>query len=69
MSVHELNERKSSLQVIDVRSPGEWKRGHVPGALHIYVPELVAERVSFIATNRRRFTAEAAIARASLQAF
>src|SRR3989475_4830084 len=40
MSVHELNDRKSSLQVIDVRSPGEWKKGHVPGARHIYVPEL-----------------------------
>ena len=40
MSVHELNERKSSLQVVDVRSPGEWKRGHVPGARHIFVPEL-----------------------------
>src|SRR5947207_2062799 len=26
MSVHELNDRKSSLQVIDVRSPGEWKK-------------------------------------------
>src|SRR6266513_539664 len=26
MSVHELNDRKSALQVIDVRSPGEWKK-------------------------------------------
>src|ERR671925_681913 len=40
MSVHELNERKSSLQIVDVRSPGEWKKGHVPGAQHIFVPEL-----------------------------
>src|SRR5213594_1272060 len=40
MSVHELNEWRSSLQVIDVRSPGEWRRGHVPGAHHVYVPEL-----------------------------
>ena len=40
MSVHELNARKSSLQVLDVRSPGEWKKGHVPGALHMFVPEL-----------------------------
>jgi hydroxyacylglutathione hydrolase len=40
MSVHELNARKSSLQVLDVRSPGEWKKGHVPGAIHIFVPEL-----------------------------
>ena len=45
MSVHELNARKSSLQVVDVRSPGEWKKGHVPGARHIFVPEL-AKRMS-----------------------
>jgi hydroxyacylglutathione hydrolase len=40
MSVHELNERKSSLQIVDVRSPGEWKKGHVPGAHDIFLPEL-----------------------------
>src|SRR5207247_10187721 len=40
MSVHELNERKSSLQVLDVRSSGEWKKGHVPGGIHSFVPEL-----------------------------
>jgi len=40
LSVHELNERKSSLQILDVRSPGEWKKGRVPGAQHIFVPEL-----------------------------
>jgi hydroxyacylglutathione hydrolase len=40
MSVHELNEQKSSLQVIDVRSPGEWKKGHVPGARHVFLPEI-----------------------------
>ena len=40
MSVHELNERNSPLQILDVRSPGEWKKGHVPGARHIFLPEL-----------------------------
>jgi hydroxyacylglutathione hydrolase len=40
MTVHELNKRGSSLQIVDVRSPGEWKRGHVPGASHIFLPEL-----------------------------
>jgi hydroxyacylglutathione hydrolase len=40
MSVHELNEKKSSLQIVDVRGPGEWKKGHLPGARHIFVPEL-----------------------------
>src|SRR5258705_11614821 len=40
MSVHELNEHKSSLQIVDVRSPGEWKKGHGPGAQPIFIPEL-----------------------------
>ncbi len=40
MTVHELNERRGALQVVDVRGPGEWKKGHVPGARHIFAPEL-----------------------------
>jgi hydroxyacylglutathione hydrolase len=51
MTVHELNERKSSLQVVDVRGPGEWKKGHVPGARHIFVPEL-RKRVGELDRNR-----------------
>jgi hydroxyacylglutathione hydrolase len=51
MSVHELNDRKASLQVVDVRSPGEWKKGHVPGAHHIFVPEL-AKRMSELDRNK-----------------
>ena len=51
MSVHELNERKSSLQVVDVRSPGEWKKGRVPGARHIFVPE-VRKRMGELDRNK-----------------
>jgi hydroxyacylglutathione hydrolase len=51
MSVHELNERKESLQIVDVRSPGEWKKGHVPGAHHIFVPEL-QKRMSELDRNK-----------------
>src|SRR5438034_1376943 len=51
MSVHELNERKSLLQVVDVRSPGEWKKGHVPGARHIFLPEL-GKRMSELDRNK-----------------
>jgi len=51
MSVHELNERNSSLQVLDVRSPGEWKKGHVPGARHIFVPEL-RDRINELDQNK-----------------
>ena len=40
MGVHELNKRKAKLQIVDVRSPREWKAGHVPGARHIFLPEL-----------------------------
>jgi hydroxyacylglutathione hydrolase len=51
MSVHELNDRKASLQILDVRSPGEWKKGHVPGAQHVFVPEL-AKRMDGLDRNR-----------------
>lgn len=40
MSVHELSRRARDLQIVDVRSPREWKNGHVPGARHIFLPEL-----------------------------
>jgi hydroxyacylglutathione hydrolase len=40
MTVHELNKRGPELQIVDVRSPGEWRKGHVPGARHIFLPEL-----------------------------
>src|SRR5437763_6007905 len=51
MSVHELNERRASLQIIDVRSPGEWKKGHVPGAQHIFAPDL-AKRMTKLDRNK-----------------
>jgi hydroxyacylglutathione hydrolase len=51
MSVHELNERKDSLQIVDVRSPGEWKKGHVPSAQHIFVPDL-AKRMAELDRNK-----------------
>jgi hydroxyacylglutathione hydrolase len=40
MTVQELNKRLSELTIIDVRSPREWQKGHVPGARHIFLPEL-----------------------------
>ncbi len=38
----ELNEHNDDkdLQILDVRSDGEWKKGHVPNAEHIYVAHL-----------------------------
>jgi hydroxyacylglutathione hydrolase len=41
MTVHEVHERSDELQVVDVRAPGEWAAGHVPGAIHAFVPDLL----------------------------
>jgi hydroxyacylglutathione hydrolase len=38
ISVDELHERmreRADLTVLDVRRPGEWKAGHIPGAAHL----------------------------------
>jgi hydroxyacylglutathione hydrolase len=51
MTVHELNERKGPLQLLDVRGPGEWKKGHLPGARHIFVPNL-RNRLSELDRNK-----------------
>ena len=43
--LHEMLGRKE-IQVVDVRSPDEWSRGHLPGAIHIplaALPERVGE--------------------------
>jgi hydroxyacylglutathione hydrolase len=38
--VQRLHEELSRCTVLDVRSPEEWFKGHVPGAHHIFLPEL-----------------------------
>ena len=41
--MQELRERCASgedLQVLDVRTPEEWESGHIPGARHVFAPEL-----------------------------
>ena len=40
MTVHEVKERSQELQIVDVRSPEEWEEGHIPGAVHIFLPEI-----------------------------
>lgn len=41
MTVHELKDaEESDLQILDVRAPDEWADGHIPGAVHCFVPEL-----------------------------
>lgn len=39
VSVHELKEAED-LTPLDVRKPGEWESGHVPGARHAFLGEL-----------------------------
>ena len=44
MSVHELHRRieagDDELQILDVRTPEEWKSGHVENARHVFVPDV-----------------------------
>lgn len=32
--------KAQQLQLLDVRSPQEWEKGHAPGALHVFLPDL-----------------------------
>jgi glyoxylase-like metal-dependent hydrolase (beta-lactamase superfamily II)/rhodanese-related sulfurtransferase len=41
--VHELNDQLRALRVLDVRRPGEYASGHVPGAVSIPLDRLEAE--------------------------
>jgi hydroxyacylglutathione hydrolase len=40
MSVHELRRNGGQIQLIDVRAPAEWAQGRIPGARHLFLPEL-----------------------------
>jgi len=40
LSVHEIQRDGANFQLLDVRGPGEWKKGHIPGAQHFFLPEL-----------------------------
>jgi hydroxyacylglutathione hydrolase len=40
MTVHEIRRDEKAVQILDVRSPSEWEEGHIPGARHIFLPEL-----------------------------
>ncbi len=42
MPVHEL-QKDGGTQRLDVRSPGEWQEGHIPGAKHHFVGRLRKE--------------------------
>jgi hydroxyacylglutathione hydrolase len=40
LSVLDLHVGGDGVQILDVRTPSEWQQGHVPGAKHIFVPDL-----------------------------
>lgn len=40
MTVHEIKARGKKVQLLDVRSPDEWKDGHIPNARHIFLGDL-----------------------------
>jgi hydroxyacylglutathione hydrolase len=40
MTVHEVKRAGKRLQLLDVRSPDEWKEGHIPKARHIFLGDL-----------------------------
>jgi len=67
MSVHELRDRTGSAQVIDVRKDEEWEQGHVPNAVHAFVPEL-AQRLEEFDPRRPTVTYCATGYRASIAA-
>jgi hydroxyacylglutathione hydrolase len=40
MSVHDVKREGAKVQIVDVRTPSEWEEGHIPGARHLFVPEV-----------------------------
>ncbi|MFD2257673.1 rhodanese-like domain-containing protein [Luteolibacter algae] len=70
-SVHEVNAilstNGSEVQLVDVRTPSEWKEGHIPGAMHLFLPELEEEAVK-LDKSRITYTYCASGYRASIAA-
>lgn len=46
-----LQDKNARMTIVDVRAPHEWREGHVPGAVHIFLPDL-PESMSRIAKDR-----------------
>lgn len=39
---HELDEKRDQVQILDVREQYEWDAGHIDGALHIPLAQVLA---------------------------
>ena len=64
----ELLSGGDTAQVLDVRSPAEWNAGHLVGAVHRYVPDLVAGAPAGLAPDRPVLVACASGYRATIAA-
>jgi hydroxyacylglutathione hydrolase len=40
MTIHDLHASRNGLQLVDIRGPAEWRNGRIPGAQHIFLPQL-----------------------------
>lgn len=47
MSVHDVKRAGKKIRLFDVRSPDEWKGGHIPGAHHLFLPEMREKAAKF----------------------
>ncbi|MBT5073933.1 MAG: rhodanese-like domain-containing protein [Kordiimonadaceae bacterium] len=48
-----IMDAKLAPQILDVRSPGEWKGGHIPGAINVPIGELKG-RLSSLALDKEK---------------
>lgn len=67
VSVSELERRKGERLVLDVRSDGEWKGGHIEGAQHVMLGDL-PDRLGELPRGQRIFTVCGSGYRSSLAA-
>ena len=61
-----MREEQPDLVVVDVREPFEWDEGHIDGAMHLPMGEALAPQDRFRRIGRRRSSARAGCARASV---
>lgn len=70
-SVHELQslieKQPGEIQIVDVRTPSEWEAGHIPEAVHLFLPE-IEEKADQLDRSKPTFTYCASGYRASIAA-
>ena len=54
MSVQELKNELENVQLLDVRSPQEWEKGHIPDAQHFYVADMRNARNGRLRLSKRK---------------